>query len=86
MVALGGNAALVKWRLAFGVWQYSTHSTHFSQNSHLLTLGRWIDRVIYEFKHEKVAQDKRIAQRRIQPPKTRSNSLRAFFSVSLLEA
>lgn len=68
MVALGGNAALVKWRLAFGVWRYSTQLT-FSQNSHLLTLGRWIDR-IYEFKHEKVAQDKRVAQRRILP-KTR---------------
>lgn len=76
MVALGGNAALVKWRLAFGVWRYSTQLT-FSQNSHLLTLGRWIDR-IYEFQHEKVAQDTSCTEK--NPLKNQINLLRAFFS------
>lgn len=63
MVALGGNAALVKWRLAFGVWRYSTHS----RNS--LTHIRKMDRQDIRIQARKVAQDKRVAQR--IPPKTR---------------
>lgn len=84
MVALGGNAALVKWRLAFGVWRLAIlDSTHFSQNSHLLTLGRWIDK-IYEFKHEKVAQDTSCTEE--NSPKNQINLLRDFFFLVFLEA
>lgn len=75
MVALGGNAALVKWRLAFGDTRLNS-----LQSKLTLTHIRKMDRQDIRIQARKVAQDKRVAQRRIsRPPKTRSNSLRAFF-------
>lgn len=68
MVALGGNAALVKWRLAFGVWRLAILNS--LQSKLTLTHIRKMDRQDIRIQARKVAQDKRVAQRRI-PPKTR---------------
>lgn len=68
MVALGGNAALVKWRLAFGVWRLaildSTHATHLLTLTHI----RKMDRQDIRIQARKVAQDKRVAQRQNPAP------------------
>lgn len=77
MVALGGNAALVKWRLAFGVWRLaildSTHATHLLTLTHI----RKMDRQDIRIQARKVTQDTSCTEK--NHPKNQINLLRAFF-------